>query len=370
MIDLSRGRLAMKYIIFELLPIFLLGVTIFVLVLVMFQSFQLSEYVIIHGAKLSVTLLMILYTALGFLPILLPIALMFAVLLTYGRMSGDSEIVAFKALGLSQFHLLLPALVLGALISFFSLQVSFRLAPWGNLQLNSLLTKLAQTRPAVTIREGVFSEGAFDLVIYASKVDSAQGLLKKVFIFDERDSNSPLTIISKEGELVSNATDVGQEAELRLQNGSVHKYGKEFYTKIDFQTYGIKLFDPNQIKEKKIGPEAMDMGQLHEAIKQLDPKDDESINFVLEWHRRWALSATCIILALVGFSLGTVTNRRAARSGSMVICISALVIYWAIYVGFESLIRTGKIPPPIGAWVANLIFLIFGIYQYRRSREN
>lgn len=368
--NLTRGRLAMKYIVFELLPIFLLGMTIFIFVLLMFQSFQLSEYIIVHGAKISVTLMLIFYTALGFLPILLPIALMFAVLLTYGRMSGDSEIVAFKALGLGQFHLLLPALILGTLISFLSLQVSFRLAPWGNLQLNNLLTKLAQTRPAVTIREGVFSEGAFDLVIYASKVDSTQGTLKKVFIFDERDQASPLTIISKEGELVSNSTDVGQEAELRLQNGSVHKYGKEFYTKIDFQTYGIKLFDSKQIKERKVGPEGMDMGQLHEALAHLDPKDDESINYVLEWHRRWAISATCLILALVGFSLGTVTNRRAARSGSMVICISVLVVYWAIYVGFEGLIRSGKIPPPIGAWMANFIFLAFGIYQYRRSREN
>ncbi len=368
--ELARGRLAMKYIVFELLPIFLLGMTIFILVLIMFQSFQLSEYVIIHGAKFSATLQLIFFTALGFLPILLPIALMFAVLLTYGRMSGDSEIVAFKALGLGQFHLLLPALVLGALISVLSLQVSFRLAPWGNLQLNNLIGKLMQTRPAVSIREGVFSEGAFDLVIYASKVNSSEGILKKVFIFDERDQASPLTIIAKEGELVTHATDVGQEALLRLFSGSVHKSAKEFYTKIDFGTYDISLFDPNQNKERKSGPESMDMSELHEAMKHLDPKDNESINFILEWHRRWALSATCLILALVGFGLGTVTNRRAARSGSMVICISTLVIYWAVYVGFESLIRSGKMPASIGAWMTNIIFLGFGIYQFRRSREN
>jgi lipopolysaccharide export system permease protein len=368
--ELARGRLAMKYILFELLPIFLLGMSIFVIVLIMFQSFQLSEYVIIHGASLTATLQLIFYTALGFLPILLPIALMFAVLLTYGRMSGDSEIVAFKALGLGQVHLLIPAMVLGTVISAFSLQTSFRLAPWGNLQLNNLITHLAQTRPGVTIREGVFSEGAFDLVIYASKVNSREGLLKKVFIFDERDAKAPLTIIAKEGELVSNTTESGQEAFLRLTNGSVHKYANEFYTKIDFSTYDINLFDPNQFKERKAGPESMDMQQLRDAIAGANPKDPDSINFSLEWHRRWALSATCLIFALVGFSMGTVTNRRAARSGSMVICISAIVIYWAMYVGFESLIRSGNIPAPVGAWMTNFIFFLFGIYQYRRAREN
>lgn len=368
--ELGRGRLAIKYIIFELLPIFLLGMTIFILVLIMFQSFQLSEYIIVHGASLSTTLMMIFYTALGFLPILLPIALMFAVLLTYGRMSGDSEIVAFKALGLSQFHLLSPALLLGLLISILSLQVSFRLAPWGNLQLNALISRLAQTRPGVTIREGVFSEGAFDLVIYASKVDSAEGVLKKVFIFDERDQGSPLTIIAKEGELVTSSTEVGQEALLRLTNGSVHKPSPEAYTKIDFSAYDISLFDPNQIKERKTGPESMNMAQLHEAIAKMDPKQESTINYILEWNRRWALSATCLILALVGFSLGTVTNRRAARSGSMVICIGTLMIYWAVYVGFEGLVRSGKMPAALGAWMTNFIFLIFGIYQFRKSRES
>lgn len=370
MSELARGRLAMKYILFELLPIFLLGMSIFVIVLIMFQSFQLSEYVIVHGASLTTTIQLIFYTALGFLPILLPIALMFAILLTYGRMSGDSEIVAFKALGLGQVHLLAPAIFLGAAISLFSLQTSFRLAPWGNLQLNNLIAHLAQTRPGVSIREGVFSEGAFNLVIYANKVNSRDGLLKKVFIFDERDPKSPLTIIAKEGELVSSATEMGQEAVLRLNSGSVHTYANESYTKIDYETYYIKLFDPNDFKERKAGPESMDMQELRDAMRAANPSDPDTINLALEWHRRWALSATCIIFALVGFSMGTVTNRRAARSGSMVICISAIVIYWAMYVAFEGLIRSGKIPAPVGAWMTNLVFLMFGIYQYRRAREN
>ncbi len=359
----------MKYIAFELLPVFLIGLTIFVLVLCMFQSFQLSEYVIVHGAKLSIILQMVAYVTLGFLPILLPIALLFAVLLTYGRLSGDSEIVAMKALGLSTWHLLIPALVVGVFVSIISLQVSFRLAPWGNRQMNTLLTQLAETRPTITIRDGVFAEGAFDLVIYANHVDSANNLLHDVFIYDERDPKAPVTIIAKEGRMITHATSSGQAAYLQLTDGNVHKSSKAFYTKIDFSTYDINLFDPNKVKKEKIGPEQMNMQELYNAIKHQNSKED-ALDYLLEWNRRWALSATCLILALVGMGLGTVTNRRTSRSGGMVICIASVVVYWTLQVGFESFARNGQLPVGIAVWMTNFLFLSFGLYQFHRVRQN
>ncbi|MCB0350453.1 MAG: LptF/LptG family permease, partial [Bdellovibrionales bacterium] len=94
------------------------------------------------------------------------------------------------------------------------------------------------------------------------------------------------------------------------------------------------------------------------------------INLILEWQRRWSLSATCLIFAFLGVSLGAVTNKRTARSGSLVICISAIVVYWALYVGFESLARAGHLPPSIAAWVANFAFLAFAGYQFRNVVES
>ena len=360
----------MKYIAFELLPVYLVGLTIFILVLCMIQSFQWAEYVIVHGAKLSIVLQMATYITLGFFPILLPIALLFAVLLTYGRLSGDSEIVAMKALGLSTYHLLIPALFIGFVVSIVSLQVSFRLAPWGNKQMNLLLTQLAETRPTLTLRDGVFAEGAFGLVIYANHVDPANNLLYDVFIYDERDPKSPVTIIAKQGRMIAHNTGSGQVAYLQLSDGNVHKSSRSFYTKIDFSTYDINLFDPNKVRKEKIGPEQMNMQELYSAIRKMPSKDRDRLDYVLEWNRRWALSATCLILALVGMGLGTVTNRRTSRSGGMVICVAAVVVYWTMQVGFESLARNGQLPVSIAAWMTNLAFLGFGIYQFQRVRQS
>jgi lipopolysaccharide export system permease protein len=364
--DLARGRLAIKYMFFELLPVFLMGLTIFIAVLVMIQSFKLSEYVIVHGAQPNIMIRLVFYMILSYLPILLPIALLFAVLMVYGRMSGDSEIVAFKAIGLTPLHLITPVVIMGLAISFFSLQTTFKLAPWGNRQLDDLISYLAQTRPGVSIREGVFSEGLFDLVIYANKVDSRDGALKKVFIYDERNSNSPVTIIAREGQLINTNTPTGQEAFLRLINGDMHKSNEETYTKINFQSYDINLYDPHDIKERGVSPEALNISELRNTINDPTVKPKLKTTYILELHRRLALAAACVIFSIIGFSLATETNRRAARSGSMVICISIIVLYWTFSAGFESVSRAGYLPPIIGAWMTNLIAIAVGASLLRK----
>jgi lipopolysaccharide export system permease protein len=365
MFDLSRGRLAIKYIVFELLPIFIVGMSIFILILVMIQSFKLSEYIIVHGAPLATMTKLVFFMTLGYLPILFPVALLFAVLMVYGRLSADSEIVALKALGLTPLHLTTPSLIVGIVIALLSLQTSFRLSPWGQRNLEEMINILAQTRPGAALREGVFSDDFFDLVVYAHDVDSKTGQLSKVFIYDERDAKSPVTIIAKQGQILNSNSIQGQEASIRLMSGNVHKSTNEFYTKINFGTYDINLFDPHNIKEKELSPDALNLSELRTAMAE--PKTDQKrkTNLVIEWHRRWVMSAACLIFAFLGVSLGAITNRRAARSSSLLVCITVIIVYWTLSAWLEAVGRGGHLPLIVTAWIPNLFFLSYGAWQFR-----
>jgi lipopolysaccharide export system permease protein len=365
--DLARGRLAIKYMIFELLPVFVAGLAVFIFVLIMVQSFKLSEYIIVHGAQADLVFKLLGYMLIGSLPTLFPITLLFSVLFVYGRMSGDSEIVAFKALGLRPVHLLLPAIIVGIVMTLLSLQVAFRLAPWGQRRLDELINVLSQTRPGAAIREGVFSQGFFDLVVYANKVESSTGKLHKIFIFDERDADAPVTIIAKEG-LIENSNSInGSKAYLKLMNGNMHKTSNEFYTKIDFESYKINLFNPHVIRAGSATPDQLNLQELRTAIHDPTTKPEDVINLELDLNRRWGLSVACLVFAVLGVSLGAVTNRRTARSGSLVICISTIVIYWTLKVACESLARNAIVSPFVAALLVNLIFLAFAVQQFRRN---
>ncbi|MCC6276880.1 MAG: LptF/LptG family permease, partial [Oligoflexia bacterium] len=185
---LYRARLAGWYVFKQLLPTFILGNIVFIFILLMFQVLRLSEFIIVHGVQFGMVLQLVTYMTVSFLPAVIPISLLFSVLLTFGQMSGDSEIVAMKAIGYHLGHLLVPTVVLSTLVAILSAYISFYGAPWGNRGFEVLFQKLANTKAAATIQQGVFSEGFFDLVLYADEVDSRNGKLKRVFIYDERES--------------------------------------------------------------------------------------------------------------------------------------------------------------------------------------
>ncbi len=362
-----RGLHSIRYIFFETLPAFLMGVLVFLGILLMFQALRLTEFVLVHGVGTQTVLEIMLYLSVAFLPIILPMSLLFAVLLTYSRLSNDSEIVAFKSLGLSMGQLTIPALILSLAATLMSAQTSFYLGPWGNRKFEVLMNQLGRQKVAAAIKEGVFSEGFFELVVYANKVDSDTGRLSDVFIYNERDAKAPVTIIAKEGQVIQESTPTGLSALLRLSKGNIHRTQDATYTKVDFVSYDINLFDPIENREKKKSPTSMNLEELRQEFKKpgLDAKELRKLQ--IEYHRRWSLSATCLVFALLGVGLGTVTNRRASRGGGFVICLVLLVSYWIFYLSAEAMARNGWVHPWVGLWAVNVVFLLFALRSLKAS---
>jgi lipopolysaccharide export system permease protein len=352
-----------KYIFFELLPVFVTGTFLFVFILFVFQSVKLSEYVIVHDASLALVAELFLYFIIGFFPVVLPTALLFAVLMVYGRLSNDSELVAMKAIGIRPVWFSLPAWALGALVTLFAWQIATTLAPWGQRRADEIVHQIRQQKPAFTFREGVFSEGFFDLVIYANEVNESAGLMRKLFIFDERDPKTPLTIIAGEGEIMSEATEDGQRAFLRLKDGNVHRATPDYYTKIDFESYDISLFDPKKSSGRSEDIDTLDMtGLARVAATEKDPK--KAYEAKKEWHRRQALPFNCLVFSIIGLGLGAVTNRRSVRSNGLVTCLSVVVVYWILYAAFDAIGKQGLLPVVVAAWLPNLLGLFYGVNRW------
>lgn len=350
------ARKATQYIFFELIPPFILGLLVFIFILLMFQALRLTDFVLVHGVGLDVIWNIIVYLSISFLPALLPMSLLFAIIMTYGRLSSDSEIVALKACGLQMGSILLPAFGLSVIISIFSAQTSFNLAPWGNRQFELLVTKVGQTKAGVSLKEGTFSEGFFDLVIYANSVDSKKGELQKVFIYDERQGDVPLTIIAKNGQLIQDKDKPGHSVLLRLHDGDIHRKS-ENHTKIKFNAFDIRLFDPVQEEHREKTPLSMSLDEVQEKLTTPELSAEDKRTLQTEFHKRWALAVVCPIFALLGVGLGTTTNRRNQKSGGLILCLGIVIAYWILYVTAEGLARGGQTPVVASIWFPNVLFL-------------
>lgn len=346
-------------------PSLIIGIMVFVFILLMVKAIHYTEFVLVHGLGLEVVGQIMGYSVISFLPALLPMSLLFSVLMTYGRLSHDSEIVALKATGHSMWSILFPAFLLSILVAFISSQTSFHLAPWGNRQFEVLITKLGQTKAGASIREGTFSEGFFDMVVYANSVDSKKGELTKVFIFDERDADSPLTVIAKSGQLVQDPKNPGHSALLRLFNGNIHRKS-ESHTKINFNSFDIRLIDPVKYETREKSPPSLTIDEINDKLKA-GVKDPEMLRTLqTEYNKRWAIAAACIIFALLGVGLGTNPNSRRQKSGGLVISLVVVILYWIIYVSAEGFARSGQAPVQIAIWTPNLIFFLFSLWSLKR----
>ncbi|MES2803434.1 MAG: LPS export ABC transporter permease LptF [Bdellovibrionota bacterium] len=361
-----KSRRVFFYLLSEMVPTFILGVLVFISILLMFQALRLTEFVLVHGIKFSFILDIMGYMSISFLPMILPMSLLFAVLMTYNRLSLDSEIIALKGAGYHGSTMLAPAAAFALIVSLLAAQTAFYVAPWGNRQFELLITHLGNTKAAASIKEGTFSEGFFDMVIYANKVNSEEGLLQDLFIYDDKNPTSPLTIIAPQGHIIPDLDNPGHSVLLRLFKGQIHRRGQA-HTVVEFDSYDILLNDPVKFEERKKSPPSLNYNELQERLKDANLKESDKVGFAVEFHKRFALAAACLIFALVGVGYGVINDRRSGKSSGFVVSVAFIVGYFIIYVAFEGLSRSQKLPPYMGPWLANFIFAIVSAKQIHKK---
>lgn len=342
-----------------------MGNLVFVGIILMFQGLRLAEFALIHGFGVKLLGEILGYMTISVLPALLPMSLLFAVLMTYSRLSSDSEVVALKASGFSPHQIMIPGVIFGLLVTILTAQLTFETAPWGNRRFEVIVSTLTNTKAGVTLREGTFMEGFFDMVVYAHKINSEKGTLEKVFIYDER-QNPPLTIIAKTGLMTQKNELTGNEVKLVLQNGDIHRKTNT-HTKIEFNKFFITLNENYHLQAKDKTLASMTIHELKTESQNQSLSEQDRRKFEIEYQKRWCLTMLPFILAFIGSILGITTNNRGSKGSGFVLCVGLIVIYWILFVVAESTAHTIKIPASVIMWIPNILFMFAGIWFFHKK---
>ena len=345
-------------------PTFFIGVMTFVFILLMFQMLRLTEFILIHDVSLRTVLHIMSYLSISFLPAILPMSLIFAIVLSYNRLTNDSEIIAMKSLGMSMWPLVAPGIALGILVGSISSYVAFKVGPWGNRQFEVLVTDISNSKIVTAIKEGTFSEGFFDLVVYTNKIDDNTDELEHVFIYDERDSENPTTIIAEKGQILSEKRFDSYKAFVRLFNGDIHKNSEDGHTKIHFETYDLNITNPIDKKTRNKSMESLNYADLRNLLNTVtDPK--ELRKYRKEFHKRVSLSFACLLFVLLGIGLGCRTNSRSGKSGGGVMSVVVIVAYWILYIVGDSLAKNPSLPIILCSWLPAIVLLPVSFWLVR-----
>jgi lipopolysaccharide export system permease protein len=351
------------YILKEALPIFLIGLMTFTIILLMDKILKLIELIVTRGVSLFQILKLLLFIAPSFLIFTIPMAVLLATLLSFGRLSGDSEITAFKASGMSLYQLFIPISLFSILAYLLTTYLVFYGLPWGNRGFMSTLYLIAQSKADIEIKERVFNDAFDGIVVYVDKVPIHGKKIEGILIYDERDPTKINTIFAKDGFLLSNPKS--QEVILRLFNGDIHRFERRdnVYQKVRFDAYDLRLELTKAFTAigKKLKDREMSIDEIKEKMKKMERNGEDTTSLRVELHKRYAFPFACIVFGLIGVPLG-IQPRRSGRSYGFVFSILIILTYYISLMASEILAIRHTLPAFLAGWAPNLLFGGLGIY--------
>jgi lipopolysaccharide export system permease protein len=359
-------RTIYRYLLKEIVPAFLVGLTGFTFILLTGRILQLTELFVNKGVPLGYILRLLYLLFPSFLVLTIPMATLLSVLLTFNRLSSDNEITALKASGVSLYQLVPPVLAfaLGAYAATTALSLHF--VPRANEGSRALLYEVASSKASAGVREKIFNDDFEGLVLYVEEVKPKTLQWKNVFISDARNPAEVHTIFAREGEVLS---DPGTLAlTLRLKNGSIHKLGKDpdAYEKIDFSTYDLRLYLKTDLKEKKTEekhPADMTLAELSRAVRTLQAKKAETKIQWVKIHEKFSIPFACLIFGIIGIPLGLQSRvARGSKSRGFSWAIGVLLVYYLLTTAGTSLAERGAVILEVGMWAPDAILLALSIY--------
>lgn len=351
------------YISKETLPIFLIGLMVFTIILLMDKIFRIIELIITRGVKISHILMLLLFISPSFLIFTIPMALLLATLLSFGRFSQDNEITAFKASGISLYQLYFPILLFSIGAYLLTSFLVFYGLPWGNRGFKATLYLMAQSKADIEIKERVFNDTFEGFVIYVDKVPLQGKKMEGILIYDEREKEKTNTIFAKEGFIFNDPKS--QEILLNLRHGDIHRFEPRthVYQKMHFESYDLRLELSKTFGNlgKKLKEYEMSIDELRERIEKKRLMGEDITPQEVELHKRYAIPFSCLVFGLIGVVLG-IQPRRSGRSYGFVLSILIILAYYIALTASEIFAMRKDIPPIWAGWMPNILFGALGIF--------
>jgi len=379
-----------RYILQEVIPPFLVGLLLYTFVLLMNQILILTEQLVTRGVSLGSTALLLLFLIPAILAFTVPMAVLMGILAGLSRLSSDSEIVAFKTLGVSNVRLLRPLLIFSLGGWLMASVLSLYIAPRSNYRYVQTYIRSVLDKVPFRISPRVFNESIPNTVIFIQDED-AQGQWKNVLMAISSKPDEPRLILAKTGRLVM----VPESRRALIQLGDVvdHTFPLDAPEKYTI-TYAQNSREETDISNLFTSISAqknvrmMDIGELWQQKDLLSaelrilrrekrvPESGANIqqtsrdlrSALIEIHKKFALPFACLIFVFLGLPLGS-TTRKGGRTSGFTISIGIIVVYYILITAGEEIARDGRISPFLGMWGPNLIFILVSLVLFIRSNK-
>ncbi len=418
-----------RYLWKECLLFFALCLFAFTGILLTLRMLRFASLVVDKGVELSQIGAVFLAIIPTFLEIATPLATLLGVMLAFGRLSGDSEIVVMRASGISIGQLTFPTFVFGFAIACLGLIVSLELKPWGFRELSRTLFEIARSKSTSGLEPGIFNKLG-DITLYAEAIDNLTGNLTRVMVDDRRDAETRRVFLARTGAIRSD--EVHRTIEFILRDAEIHEQSGKISP--PWKSKEIRLsIDPNELFEqehqKGRSVSELSVSELRERLAYLggpltntasllpskeeiaaSESTEDSVAVIepgilkpedyplpvpnsvfverttreqisrrilrsqIELGQRFSLPFASLALALLAMPLGVQPPRAHRTWGaglSAVLGLLVFVLYYGLFSVGLVLAQSGVIPTWLALWIPNLcVVALATLTTYKTATES
>jgi len=307
------------------------------------------------------------------LSLAIPFSFLTAILLTFGRLSADSELVSMRMAGLNMWRICAPVGVLAIFFTAICGVVNLSVTPWAKTEMEGMkasLINLIKREPMLLFPdEQVMSELPGHLV-YASKRD---GRLEEFQMIKMEGDMPHILAIAEKASVAVDMDREDPEMALTMENVNILTRGSEgdFLSSshpifMEEATAGVSLSRLSVAEgDARDQPENISLGRLVEKISDSEIEPEMRATYRTELSMRLAFSVSCITFGLIGVPLGVTAQRRESTAGFILAMITAVSYY--VMLTMAQLMRSNEDAyPHLLVWVPNVLFVALGIHLFRR----
>ncbi len=330
--------------------------------------FETVRRVVESGLPLTIAFQVLALKSPYFLGLAFPMATLLTMLLTYGRLGTDSELVALRACGVQARRWVIPAIIFSLVTTGLTFVVNEAVVPVSNHQATVIVRRaLDKDRPRVERRNITYQE--FDnetgkqlqRLFYASRFDGRYMRGLTVLDFSQEGLQQ---ILSAESGFWNQERKTWE-----FQNGTIYLVATDgsYRNIIQFDKQEITLpRAPLELATQRRTPEEMSIVEAQDYLQILQRSGN--LTKIREWQvriqQKVAIPFICLVLGLVGTALGSLPHRSSGGWAFGLSVVIIFVYYLLMFIG-DALSQAGLLAPVVGAWFPNVLGIATGIYLLR-----
>jgi lipopolysaccharide export system permease protein len=296
---------------------------------------------------------------------MVPVAILMGTQLTFGFLSKNNQLIAFKSSGVNMIRLAFPIILLSMASVLFLLLLGEILVPATQARAREIWNVQVKKKEAraVLLQERIWYKG--DQAIYSFQN----------FNFKEQAADGPSLYFFDSRFYLKSRLDaekaVWKDGGWIFLNGlsqSFHSDGS--YRSEPFDRKVLFLPEtPEDFRYQEKESEEMTYPELQAYIQKIEGEGYDATRYIVEKHIRLAFPVVCLVMAFFGLALALRKEKGIGIAQGIVGSLFVAFVYWIFFGLSRSLGISGIFPPLWAAWSSNILFLLLGGYLLLNIRQ-